>query len=89
MIYTDERKQEKREAKVGDFIFAGGELRVIWEGLDSGKTVFKAIYVTGCEPFCGAGSVDTSIEEMIEFYKGNYEDFELIKADEMELVRRA
>lgn len=89
MIYTDERKQEKINAKAGDFIYADGQLRVIWATTENGKSKFKSIYVTGNGSFNGDGTVEDSIEDMINFYKRHYEDFELIKSEEMELVRRA
>lgn len=90
MKYIDERviKESKVGAKAGDFIYAGGDLRVIWETVEMGKPRYKAIYVTGEEPFMGAGDVENSLEELVKFYKEIYEDFELIKSEEMELIRR-
>lgn len=74
----------KNVAKVGDFIFADGELRVIFR--DSyGK--YRTIYVTGKDAFNGSGRVENSIEILVGFYKEGFDDFELIKSEEMQLVR--
>lgn len=87
MKYIDERVEGKKEAEVGDFIFADGDLRVIWEGREDGKPVFKTIYVTGTEPFLGCGLGETSIDELVKYYKESYDDFELIKSEELKIVR--
>lgn len=71
-------------AEVGDFIFADGELRVICRDSD-GR--YKTIYVTGKDAFNGSGTVENSIEILVGFYKESYDDFELIKSEEMQLVR--
>lgn len=74
----------KNVAKVGDFIFADGELRVIFM---DGNGKYRAIYVTGKDAFNGSGAVENSIEILVGFYKESYDDFELIKSEEMQLVR--
>ena len=74
----------KNVAKVGDFIFADGELRVIFR--DSNEK-YRTIYVTGKNAFNGSGVTEDTIEEIIELYEKEYNDFELIKSEEMQLVR--
>ena len=74
----------KNVAKVGDFIFADGELRVIFM---DGNGKYRAIYVTGKDAFNGSVAVENSIEILVGFYKESYDDFELIKSEEMQLVR--
>ena len=71
-------------AEVGDFIFADGELRVIFR---DGNGKYRAIYVTGKDAFNGSGTVENSIEILVGFYRESYNDFELIKSEEMQLVR--
>lgn len=88
MRYIDERVKEENEvvAEVGDFIFADGDLFVIYKNWAYAECEYQAIYVLGSDAFDGAGATRTSIEELIAFFK-QYDDFELIKSDEMELVR--
>ena len=74
----------KNVAKVGDFIFADGELRVIFR---DGNGKYRIIYVTGKHAFNGRGVAEDTIEELIESYKESCSDFELIKSEEMQLVR--
>lgn len=90
MKYSDMRniKEEKNVAKVGDFIFAGDELRVIHKTCINGAVVYQAIFITSSGAFDGSGNMESSIEELLSCYKEVFSDFELIKADEMELVRR-
>lgn len=86
MKYSD--KRNRKEAKAGDFIYADGELRVIHKTCVNGAVSYEAIFVTGSRYFEGSVVVENSIEELVGFYKRMYVDFELIRADEMELVRR-
>lgn len=74
----------KNVAKVGDCIFANGELRVIFR---DGNGKYRTIYVTGKDAFNGSGVTEDTIEEIIELYEKEYNDFELIKSEEMRLVR--
>lgn len=83
MRYIDEKKKEEVKAEVGDFIFADGDLFVIYKRVSE----YQAIYMTGQYAFVGAGITEKSIEEIVNFFK-QYDDFELIKSDEMELIRR-
>lgn len=84
MKFINKTIENKNVAKVGDFIFADGELRVIF--MDSnGK--YRTIYVTGKDAFNGSGTVESSIEILVGFYKESYNDFELIKSEELQLVR--
>lgn len=89
MKYIDERSKKNCEAevKVGDFILANGDLRVICERYENDETIYNTVYLTGTSPCKGFGLVSHSIEELVEFYKKNYDDFELIKSDEIKLVR--
>lgn len=84
MKFINKTIENKNVAKVGDFIFADGELRVIFMD-SSGK--YRTIYVTGKDAFNGSGTVESSIEILVGFYKESYNDFELIKSEELQLVR--
>lgn len=84
MKFINKTKIEKVEAKVGDFIFANGNLRVIYK---ESEFEYRAIYVTGEYAFDGEGLSKDTIDEIIEFYRDTCEDFELIKSEEMQLVR--
>lgn len=86
MRYIDERIEGKKKAEVGDFIFATGELFVIYKTYRQGKNVYQALYVTGSDAFDGAGITEDSLEEVVDYFK-RYDDFELIKSEEMKLVR--
>ena len=74
----------KNVAKVGDFIFADGELRVVFK---DGNGKYRTIYVTGKDAFNGSGATEDTIEILVESYRESYDDFELIKSEEMQLVR--
>ena len=84
MKFINKTIENKNIAEVGDFIFADGELRVICR---DGDGRYKTIYVTGDDAFCGSGSIEDTIEILVGFYKESYDDFELIKSEEMQLVR--
>lgn len=88
MKYIDERALKENEvvAEVGDFIHADGELFVIYKNWAYAESKYQAIYVLGSDAFDGAGATKVSIEELIAYFK-QWEDFELIKSDEMKLVR--
>lgn len=83
MIYIDKRIKED-SAKVGDFIYANGELRAIVFN----KTLdrYQSLYVTGEEAFSKVGDTAGKIEDIVEFYRA-FEDFQLIKSEEMKLIR--
>lgn len=84
MEFINKTIENKNVAKVGDFIFADGELRVIFRD-SNGK--YRTIYVTGKDAFNGRGATEDTIEELIESYKEGFDDFELIKSEELQLVR--
>lgn len=84
MKFINKTIENKNVAKVGDFIFADGELRVIFM---DGNGKYRTIYVTGKDAFNGSGTVESSIEILVGFYKESYNDFELIKSEELQLVR--
>lgn len=84
MEFINKTIENKNVAKVGDFIFADGELRVIFM---DGNGKYRTIYVAGKDAFNGSGTVENSIEILVGFYKESYDDFELIKSEEMQLVR--
>lgn len=84
MKFINKTIENKNIAEVGDFIFADGELRVIFR---DGNGKYRAIYVTGEEAFDGSGTTEDTIEILVGFYRESYNDFELIKSEEMQLVR--
>lgn len=84
MRYVD-RREEIYTPKVGDFIYADGELRVIvYDKLDE---QYQALYVTGAEAFKSIGNSEETIERLVHFYRVDYDDFELIPNSRMMLVR--
>ena len=87
MRYIDERalKENEAVAEVGDFIFADGDLMVITKTYTP-DIKYRAVLVVGEYAFNGAGVTEDSIEEVVSCLK-EYGDFELIKSDEMKLVR--
>lgn len=84
MKFENIQKDKNINAKVGDFIFVDGSLRLIIEygGL------FRTICLDGSNPCWGFGMSMDSLEELLCWYKAKYENFELIKSDEITLVRQ-
>lgn len=89
MRYIDKSNVEEKKviAEVGDFIFADGDLMVIVKTYTP-NIKYRAIILTGEDAFDGAGVTADSIEGVVSCLE-EYEDFELIKSDEMKLVREA
>lgn len=89
MKYMDRKIQEENKfvAEIGDCIYANNNLYVITNGWVDNKNQYQAIYMTGVHAFNGAGLTRDSIKEIVDFYR-DFEDFEIIKSDEIEIVRR-
>lgn len=84
MKYKDNRIKKEVEPQVGDFIYGNGAIRLII----SPDVCKYAVAILS--DYCGGhvGGIYDSIEDLIEHYKSILTDFELIKSDELELIRR-
>lgn len=84
MKYKDSRIKKEVEPQVGDFIYGNGVIRLIISP-DDGK--YAVAILSG---YCGGhvGGIHDSIEDLIEYYRSILPDFELIKSEEMTLIRQ-
>lgn len=84
MKYKDSRIKKEVEPQVGDFIYGNDVIRVI---ISPDDDKYSAVILNGNY----AGNVVriySSINDLIEEYKSILPDFELIKSEEMTLIRQ-
>ena len=83
MKFKNVKKQKETIAEVGDFIFAGEMLMLIIRD----DCEYKTFVLKGYDAFNGFGLTRKSIEDLVTCYKSLYSNFELIKSNEITLVR--
>lgn len=84
MKYKDSRIKKEVEPKVGDFIYGNGVIRLI---ISPDDDKYSVVLLNG--NYAGnVAKIYPSINDLIEHYKSIFPGFELIKSEEMTLIRQ-
>ena len=84
MEYKDNRIKKEVEPKVGDFIYGNGVIRLI---ISPDDDKYSVVLLNGNYAGNVAG-IYPSINDLIQHYKSIFPGFELIKSEEMTLIRQ-